>query len=68
MAAKFIKIKNSRIKVSSIGEYHDRERNPTSTKESLVVKVSGRERTFWFDSLQEKNQVLDFLDKTLEVV
>lgn len=63
----FIRIGETRLKLASIGEYRYDGKSTHTKKWYITVKISGRERSFPFDSEREAVGVIEYLDKTLKV-
>ena len=63
----FVQIGNLRIKIGSIGEYENQGLSAVTGKYYLMLKVSGKERKITFDSADELNKVVNYLDGVLKV-
>lgn len=63
----FIRIGENRIKLASIGEYTRKNQSTVNKKWYLALKVSGKERLVQFDTEQELDKVIEYLDKVLKV-
>lgn len=63
----FIKIKENRIKISSIGEYEYRGKSSMNNQFYIYIKVSGKIRNIGFSTEKECESVLNYLDKVLNV-
>lgn len=63
--AAFVNINGYRYKISSISGYEDRPQNPNSDKHTITLRVYGKEKILWFDTLEEKQATLLYLDKIL---
>lgn len=63
----FIRIENKRFKISSIGEYEVKGKSIHTEKFYLDIKISGKVRSFTFDTEERMNEVVDYLDKVLKV-
>ena len=62
----FIKIKEQRLKVSSIGEYGPGY-SLSMDSHFLRIKVSNKERIIYTGSKKELSKLLTYLDKALKV-
>lgn len=63
----FIRIGENRIKLASIGEYTKKSQSTSTKLWYLGIKVSGKIRLVGFDTENELNDVVDYLDKVLKV-
>jgi hypothetical protein len=66
--ARFIKIGNERIKVSQISGFTDCPENPHSTQSRIEIKFGKAIKSYWFESKEEKDKTVGYLDKILETV
>ena len=64
----FIKIGKLRIKLSSIGEFREGGFAQSNSKWYIEIKVSGRNRLIYFDTEEEYNRIVVYLDKTLKII
>ena len=62
----FVQIQETRIKISSIGEYR-KGSMMSNNKWYLEVRVSGKTRSFAFDTQQEQEQMVTHLDSVCNV-
>lgn len=63
----FIRIGENRIKLASIGEFTKKTQSASTGKWYLSLKVSGKERLVAFDTEQELDQTVEYLDRVLKV-
>ena len=63
----FIRLNNQRIKSTSIGEFDVRGKSPCSERYIIDIKVSGKNRSFFFDTEKKMNETASYLDKVLDV-
>ena len=63
----FIRLNNQRIKSTSIGEFDVRGKSPSSDRYIIDIKVSGKNRSFFFGSEIKMNETASYLDKVLDV-
>lgn len=63
----FVRINKERIRISSIGSYEDKGKSSVTQKYYLDIKISGKLKSFWFDTEQELKAVVDYLDDVLKV-
>jgi len=64
----FILIGESRIKLSSIGEYRKGGQTSTLKQWYLEIKVSNKPRLIYFDTEKKLDAILKYLDKALKVL
>ena len=64
----FIKIGKSRIKLASIGEFREGGQASSNQKWYIEIKVSGRNRIIYFDTEEEYNRIVAYLDKALKII
>ena len=63
----FIRLNNQRIKSTSIGEFDVRGKSHVSERYIIDIKVSGKNRSFFFDTETKMNETAAYLDKVLDV-
>ena len=63
----FIRINESRIKASSIGEFENQGKSVHTEKWYLNIKISGKWKSFTFNTESRLNDVVLYLDKVLKV-
>lgn len=61
------KIKNQRIKISSIGRYRDMGFSQSKKEYRIEIKISNVWENFYFETEKEKNDILLGLDAVLKV-
>jgi len=64
----FIKIGKTRIKLSSIGEFREGGQAISTGKFYIDLKISGKGRTIYFDTEEEYNRIVAYLDKALKII
>lgn len=64
----FIKIGKLRIKLASIGEFRECGQASSNQKWYIELKVSGKNRLLYFDTEEEYNRVVVYLDKALKII
>ena len=65
----FIKIGKQRIKLASIGEFKECGQVPSNNVlYHIEVKISGRNRTLFFNTEEEYSRTVKYLDKALKVI
>ena len=63
----FIRINESRIKASSIGEFENCGLSACTGFWYLNIKISGKVKSFTFKNVARLNEVVAYLDKVLKV-
>lgn len=63
----FVQIGNQRIKISSIGRYHDMGFSQSKEQYRVEIKISNVWENFYFKTEEEKNNILLGLDAVLKV-
>lgn len=58
----FFKINSERFKISSVSRYSDEGRSSQTKKWYVKIHFGSKERLFSFDTEDEKNAVLAYLD------
>lgn len=62
----FIRINDQRIKITSIGRYKDLGKTSSTKKFVIVIKISNVWEHFYFDTEEEKDNILLGLDTVLK--
>lgn len=62
----FVRINNQRIKISSIGRYKDLGKTSSTKKYVIAIKISNVWEHFYFDTEEEKENILLGLDTVLK--
>lgn len=63
----FIKINNFRFRITSISEYRKEGKNFNTKMWYIYIKISGKERYFTFETEKEADEIIEYLDKVLQV-
>lgn len=63
----FIRINEERIKASSIGAFESKGKSVHTKKFYLDIKISGKVKSFTFDTEERLAEVVGYLDKVLKV-
>lgn len=63
----FVKIQNTRLKVTSISEFTDKGYNDIAKAWSVQIVYRGKSRIFYFKELVDFILILGYLDKVLKV-
>jgi len=63
----FIRINDQRIKSTSIGEFEVRGKSTSTSRFIIDIKISGKNRSYFFDTESEMNRISAYLDKLLDV-
>lgn len=58
----FFRIKKERFKVTSVSRYYENGLSPSTGKYYLTIIFGIKERLFAFDTQEELDSVLDYLD------
>lgn len=64
----FVQIGNQRIKTSSIGRYKDLGKSQSTKKYGVAIKISNVWEHFYFETEEEKNNIISGLDAVNKVV
>ena len=64
----FIKIGKLRIKLPSIGEFRECGKVTLNGKYYIEIKISGKNRIIYFNTEEEYNRVVEYLDKALKII
>lgn len=62
----FIRINDQRIKITSIGRYKDLGKTSSTKKFVITIKISNVWEHFYFDTEEEKDNILLGLDTVLK--
>lgn len=62
----FIRINDQRIKITSIGRYKDLGKTSSTKKFAIAIKISNVWKHFYFDTEEEKDNILLGLDAVLK--
>lgn len=63
----FVRINNVRFRITSISQYRKEGRNINTKKWYIYIKVSGKDIYFSFDTEEEADELINYLDKVLQV-
>lgn len=64
----FVQIKDNRIKLASISRYKDMGLSVSKNQYCIAIRINNQWEHFYFDTENEKNTVLENLDKATKTV